>query len=487
MQLQQLLSYLPFYRLIGEGNPTITALEQNHKQVKEGCLWFCIKGENVDGHLFAKDAVNNGASAVVCEYELDIDVPQIIVNDSKRAMAILASAYYQHPSTSMTVIGVTGTNGKTSTSHFIDAILRYTGRKTGLIGTMYTKIDNETFETKNTTPDSLTLQKTFKDMVNKKVDSVIMEVSSHALHQGRVWGTDFNIAVFTNLTQDHLDYHKTMEEYKRAKSLLFSQLGNSYNGYSEKFAVLNSDEEASEFFAKCTAAPVIRYGIKNDAEIKAENIKMNQKGSSFDLVTPLGTVRIETKLIGLFNIYNLLAAATVGWLLKLPLADIKEAISTIKGVAGRFELVDENQPFPVIVDYAHTPDGLENVLKTVRELAKNRIFVVVGCGGDRDKTKRPKMAEIACLFATDPVFTSDNPRSEDPIQIIKDMEEGVKGKKYKVIPDRKEAIRYAIENANEGDVVLIAGKGHETYQIIGDQVLSFDDRLVASNAIKNLK
>jgi len=484
MQLQQLLSYLPIYQMIGEGNPDITSIEQNHKQVSKGSLFICIKGEKFDGHLFAEEAIKNGAVAIISEKDLHLSVPVIVVNDSKRVMAIVASAFYNHPSHHLMVIGVTGTNGKTSTSHYINSMLQYAGKKTGLIGTMYTKINHEVFETKNTTPDSLTLQKTFHEMLVKQVDTAIMEVSSHALHQGRVWGTDFNIAVFTNLTQDHLDYHKTMDEYKRAKSLLFSQLGNTYNDFSGKFAVLNSDEEASELFAQSTAAHVISYGIHGNADIRATNIEVNGNGSSFDLVTPSGTISIQTKLIGLFNIYNLLAAASVGWIMKLSLKEIREAFSTLEGVPGRFELVDEKQPFPVIVDYAHTPDGLENVLNTVRELANRRVFVVIGCGGDRDKSKRPKMAEIACRLATDAIFTSDNPRSEDPEQIIEDMLKGIKGNNYKVILDRKEAIKYAIMEANDGDVVLIAGKGHETYQIIGDQVLPFDDRKIAADVIK---
>ncbi len=402
-------------------------------------------------------------------------------------MAVLADAFYEHPTKRLHLIGITGTNGKTTTSHLIEKILTDSGKKTGLIGTMYTKIGNEILETKNTTPESLTLQKTFKQMVDAHVEAAVMEVSSHALDLGRVQGCDYNVAVFTNLTQDHLDYHHTMEEYKRAKSLLFSQLGNTFDVEHPKFAVLNADDPASETYKKSTAAHVVTYGIDHQADIMATNIEMTSSGTSFELTVSGKVYSMKIQLIGKFSIYNVLASVAAALVSGISLEQIIQSIENVKGVAGRVELVNAGQNFTVIVDYAHTPDSLENVLKTVQQFAKGKIFVVVGCGGDRDRTKRPLMAKIACRYATDPIFTSDNPRSEDPLAILKEMEEGVHGENYLVIPDRKEAIVKAVTNAAAGDIILIAGKGHETYQIIGKQVDDFDDRLVAQEAILEKK
>jgi UDP-N-acetylmuramoyl-L-alanyl-D-glutamate--2,6-diaminopimelate ligase len=484
MKLHELIGYLhPFVDYKGE-NPEITSIENDNRRVTTGSLFICIKGYTVDGHDFAASAVKNGASAVLAERELPLNVPVIVVKDTMRAMAVLADAFYGQPSKKLHMIGITGTNGKTTTSHIIEQIFKDAGQKTGLIGTMYTKIGDQVFEVKNTTPESLTLQKTFKKMVDEQVNTAVMEVSSHALVYGRVHGTDYNVAVFTNLTQDHLDYHKTMEEYRKAKGLLFSQLGNAFNHENPKFAVLNADDPASEEFAMLTSAHILTYGIDNHADLQATNITMTASGTSFELVTPLGIRKVNIQLIGKFSIYNVLASIGAGLVSGLPLEDVIASVESVKGVSGRFEVVDAGQDFSVIVDYAHTPDSLENVLKTVQQFAKKRIFCVVGCGGDRDRTKRPLMAKIACEYSTDAIFTSDNPRSEDPDQIIKDMEEGVKGEVYTAITDRKKAIRHAVSNASEGDVILIAGKGHETYQQIGDRTFDFDDRIVAREAIE---
>jgi UDP-N-acetylmuramoyl-L-alanyl-D-glutamate--2,6-diaminopimelate ligase len=487
MKLQTLLSYLhDFTTYVGE-NPTITSIEMDSRQVKKGALFICIKGFTVDGHDFAKQAVENGAVAIIAERPLDVDAPVIVVRDSRRAMAVLADAFYGQPTHQLHLIGVTGTNGKTTTTHIIERIARRANKKTGLIGTVHIKIGDDTYPTKNTTPESLLLQRTFKQMVDEGVDVAVMEVSSHALHMGRVHGCDYDVAVFTNLTQDHLDYHGTMEEYRNAKGLLFSQLGNRYDHKRPKFAVLNNDDPASQYYKHMTAATVITYGIEADSDIMAKRIDIVPSGMSFDLITPHGTVRVKTRLIGLFNVYNLLAAVSACLVSGIPFSVIVEAIEEISGVAGRFETVDEGQNFTVIVDYAHTPDSLENVLKTIRQFAQKKVYVVVGCGGDRDRTKRPLMAKTAVKYADVAIFTSDNPRSEEPEQILRDMEAGVSSERYVTIVDRKEAIYYAVEQAQEGDIILIAGKGHETYQIIGDRVIDFDDRLVAREAIKERK
>ncbi|WP_419888563.1 UDP-N-acetylmuramoyl-L-alanyl-D-glutamate--2,6-diaminopimelate ligase [Neobacillus niacini] len=484
MKLHDLLQHLHLLVPYQGTNPEITSIENDNRKVQMGSLFICIKGYTVDGHDFAESAVKSGAVAVLAERELPLSVPVIIVNDTTRAMAVLADAFYQHPTKKLHLIGITGTNGKTTTSHLIEKIFSDVNRCTGLIGTMYTKIGDQKFETKNTTPESLVLQKGFKQMLEKGVDTAIMEVSSHALHLGRVHGCDYDIAVFTNLTQDHLDYHKTMEDYRQAKSLLFSQLGNTFDANKPKFAILNADDAASDLYRKSTAAHCYTYGIDNNADFHARNIQMTSAGTSFEIVIKDKNYSINIQLIGKFSIYNVLASIATAYVSGIPMEKIIESIESVKGVDGRFELVNAGQNYTVIVDYAHTPDSLENVLKTIQSFAEKKIFVIVGCGGDRDKTKRPLMAEIACRYATNPIFTSDNPRSEDPISILKDMEEGVLGKRYITIPDRKEAIITAINQASAGDVILIAGKGHETYQIIGSNVYDFDDRLVAREAIE---
>lgn len=486
MKLEELLKNLhPIIPYQGE-NVEISSIENDNRKVQKGSLFICIKGYTVDGHAFAESAVQNGAAAIVAEHELAVNVPVIIVNDTTRAMAVLADAFYGQPTKKLHLIGITGTNGKTTTSHLIEKIFSDWGKKTGLIGTMYTKIADQTIETKNTTPESLTLQKTFYQMVKEEVETAVMEVSSHALDMGRVHGCDFDVAVFTNLTQDHLDYHKTMDEYRRAKSLLFAQLGNTFNQEKPKFAVLNADDPASELFTRSTAAHIITYAIDSKADLQAVNIQMTSTGTDFDLLIGKDCFPVHIQFIGKFSVYNVLASIAAGVVSGVPLPDIISSIESVKGVAGRFELVQAGQDFTVIVDYAHTPDSLENVLKTIQHFAKKKVFVVVGCGGDRDRTKRPLMAQIACQYATNPIFTSDNPRSEDPLAILKDMEAGVHdgNHSYQVIPDRREAIHFAVKQASTGDVILIAGKGHETYQIIGGAVYDFDDRIVAMEAIE---
>lgn len=487
MELHTLVNVLPFAKIINDnGKIDIQSVEQDTRKVTNDTLFICIEGDKFDGHNFAHDAVKKGAVAVVANREIpDLHVPTIIVRDTKRAMAMLADVFYGHPSQQLFLVGVTGTNGKTSVSHIVDHIFNEAGKQTGLIGTLYTKIGEQKLETVNTTPDSITLQKTFQQMIQNGIDVVSMEVSSHALIQGRTWGCDYDVAVFTNLTQDHLDYHKTMDEYKKAKSLLFSQLGNQYSESRPKFAVLNGDDPVSDEYSRMTAANVITYGIENPSDVQAENIRFTANGTSFDLETPVGHATVETNLIGKFNVYNVLSAIAVGVAANLPIDTIVNSLRSFQSVPGRFELVKAGQSFPVIVDYAHTPDSLENVLQTVKSLSKDaNIFCVVGCGGDRDRTKRPLMAQVACKYATNPIFTSDNPRTEDPKQILDDMVQGVKGLQYEVIQDRKEAIYHAIQHANNGDIVVIAGKGHEDYQIIGETKYDFDDRIVAKAAIE---
>ncbi len=485
--LDELIQHLFQYKKSGSENPLITSIEMDSRQIKDGSLFICIEGYTVDGHDYVNQAIEKGAVAILSQKPLEVKVPVVLVKDTKRAMAVVANVFYDYPTSKLSLIGVTGTNGKTTTTHLIEQIINDSNKKTGLIGTMYMKIGTETFATKNTTPESLALQAVFAEMVEKEVDTAIMEVSSHALHLGRVRGCDFNIAVFTNLTQDHLDYHKTMDAYCHAKGLLFAQLGNSYGNDHLKIAILNSDDPASSEYEKMTAAEIVTYGIDRDCDVKATNIKITAQGTSFEINAFGEKAFVHLKMIGKFNVYNALAAMATSLVYGISLSSIIKSLEEVKGVSGRFEPVDAGQPFTVVVDYAHTPDSLENVLHTIKEFVKGKIHVVVGCGGDRDKTKRPLMAKIANELGDYLVLTSDNPRSEDPEQIIADMKAGLtKECDFVAITDRKKAIIYAIKQAKKDDVVLIAGKGHETYQIIGTETFFFDDRLVAADAIKEL-
>jgi UDP-N-acetylmuramoyl-L-alanyl-D-glutamate--2,6-diaminopimelate ligase len=486
MKLIDLVKHLKTFQLPIVDDIEIKSIEMDSRQVKEGSLFICIEGFTVDGHNYVEQAINAGAVAIVAEKKIAASVPVIYVNNSIRAMAILADAFFGHPTKNLKLIGVTGTNGKTTTTQILSQIFEYYKKTVGSIGTLHIKIGEEIEEVKNTTPDSLTLQKTFKKMNDYNVEAAFIEVSSHALHLGRVHGCDFDIAVFTNLTQDHLDYHQTMENYKNAKGLLFAQLGNTYNIDSPKYSVLNNDDPASNDFAMMTASHIITYGIDNRSDVMAKNIELTNNGTRFDLSTPIGSENVSIKLIGKFNVYNILAAVSVSLVYGLSLSQIIEAISDVKGVRGRFEVVEGSQDFTVVVDYSHTPDSLENVLVTLNQLSTNNLTVIVGCGGNRDKTKRPIMGEIATRLATQVIFTSDNPRNEEPEEIIKDILDGVSNGNYSVEIDRRLAIRKAIKNAEKNDIILIAGKGHETYQIIKDEVIQFDDVTEAINAIKDL-
>ncbi|MDM5156099.1 UDP-N-acetylmuramoyl-L-alanyl-D-glutamate--2,6-diaminopimelate ligase [Bacillus sp. DX1.1] len=483
MKLHTLVSCLHDFPVVPKENPEITSIEADSRKVTNGSVFVCMKGYTVDSHEFAKQAAAQGAAAIVAERPIDVDVPVVLVKNTFRSLAVLADYFYEQPTHKLHLIGITGTNGKTTTSHIVDEIMRAHGHKTGLIGTINMKIGDETIEVKNTTPDALTLQQTFHRMVEQNVNSAVMEVSSHALHLGRVHGCDYDVAVFTNLTQDHLDYHKTMEEYKHAKGLLFAQLGNSYHHNREKYAVLNRDDEAAEDYMRSTAATVITYGIDTQSDIMAKDIQMTSGGTTFNLVTPNESTKITMKLIGKFNVYNVLAATAAALVSGVSLQTVIDVVTDLKGVPGRFEVVDGGQNFTVIVDYAHTPDSLENVLTTAKQFAKGNIYCIVGCGGDRDRTKRPIMASVAAEYATHAIYTSDNPRSEDPKAILDDMLTGAKGNNYEVIVDRKEAIFYVVSEAQAEDIIIIAGKGHETYQIIGKEVHHFDDREVAQEAI----
>lgn len=488
MRFSDLLTIIPFYLNSSDvnkfNNLYFNKLEIDHRNIEDGDVFICLQGFTVDGHQFAQQAEENGAIAIISEYPVDVSIPTLIVTNTNEILAKVAAYYYNFPSHELSLFGITGTNGKTTISYLLEAIFQQYEKKTGIIGTIQTKIGKQTFPVTNTTPNALTLQKTLSHMTQANVEAVFMEVSSHALKLGRSHGCDYDVAIFTNLSQDHLDFHDTMDDYLQAKSLLFSQLGNTYHRANQKFAIINEDDPASDFIKTSTAQHILTYGCYNKADVMALNINTSIFQTNFTMSTPSGSIEINSPLIGKFNIYNMLAAATAAIAKNIPLQVIQKAFKQIEGISGRFEKVRNSEDFAVIVDYAHTPDSLENVLQTIQTFAEGQIYVVVGCGGDRDRSKRPQMANIALKYADKAIFTSDNPRTEDPHLILQDMIKGTKKLHYEVIVDRKEAIDRAIELAMPKDIVLIAGKGHETFQQIDRIKYEFDDRKIAEEAIR---
>ncbi|WP_202078007.1 UDP-N-acetylmuramoyl-L-alanyl-D-glutamate--2,6-diaminopimelate ligase [Caldalkalibacillus salinus] len=470
----------------------ITSIEMDSRKVTAGAMFVCIEGFHVDGHQYVQQAVEKGAKVIVAQKPVQTDIPVIIVPDTRRTLAVVADTFYQHPTQKLRVIGVTGTNGKTTVTHLIEQILEDAQHKTGRIGTIGAKIGNNVEEVANTTPESSELQNVFHRMSGAGCEYAVIEASSHAIHMGRLRGTNIGTAVFTNLTQDHLDYHGTMEEYQRAKGLLFAQLGNTYDPQDRKYAILNADDEAHTYFRDITPAQVVTYGIDNHADIRAKNIQLTSQGITFTVEYYKGSETVRLQMLGKFNVYNALAAIAAALVEGISLTSIKHSLAQVKGVPGRLEVVDEGQPYTVLVDYAHTPDSLKNVLQTVQEFAIGKVFCVIGCGGDRDRTKRPLMAQIATAHADYAILTSDNPRSEEPQVILNDMKNGLAQtgtpqERYTCIVDRQTAIDTAIQQASPGDIVVIAGKGHETYQQLKDETIHFDDREVARQAIQNNK
>ena len=468
------------YRLIN-GDADISRIEYDSRRIKPGELFACVVGTYQDGHAYAASAVEAGAAAVIAEHELELAVPQVIVPNTRRAMAELAIRLYDCPAKQLRIIGVTGTNGKTTTTYMIKAIAEKCGLKVGLIGTIRNIIGNRVISTQRTTPESTELQEILRDMVNEHVDLVVMEVSSHSLDQERVYGLEFEIGGFTNLTQDHLDYHKTFENYLAAKKKLFERSG---------FAVVNADDVHSAMLLEGLTLPRMSYGVREKAEISATNIEINVRDVEFDMSTPIGQAHVSVPIPGLFNVFNAMLAAGVCIKLGFPLSAIVDGLAAVAGVTGRMEALDTTGfPFTVILDFAHTPDGIINLLTSVREFAKKRIITVFGCGGDRDKAKRPIMGEATGRYSDFCVVTSDNPRTEDPMRIIGNVLDGVNktAVEYVVIQNRREAIRYALTHAKKDDVVVLAGKGHETYQEINNVKYPFDEKVVVEELLNELR
>lgn len=481
MKLSQIIdSIKPSKKINAENASSIELLDvsYNSKTVKNGDIFVCLVGEHVDGHKYAKQAEQNGAVTIVSQKEMpEISVPVLVVNDTKYELSQIANVLNDTPSAKLNLIGVTGTNGKTTVTHLIERIYEYNDEKCALIGTLGQKMnsDDKYTDAKHTTPQAPELQKTLKKMLDMGIKNVVMEVSSHALEQYRVGGCEFKGAVLTNLTQDHLDYHITMQNYFKAKSKLFEELK------PDAYVVINLDDErASEFLGVVPEnVNIMTYGIENKADIMAKNIAFVAEGASFDCLTPFGEFKINLKMTGMFSVYNALAAFTAGLAQGInPLVCIK-ALEETSGIAGRFEVIT-TEPL-AIVDYAHTPDGLENVLKAAKAIVPNggELICLFGCGGDRDTTKRPQMAAIAERIADKIIITSDNPRTEDPQQIITDIISGINSydsAKITVEIDRRTAIEMALKMAKKQDIILVAGKGHEDYQILRNKTIHFDDK-----------
>ena len=477
MLLNDLIKLLDKYETKNFANVDVKGISYNSLTTKAGDIFICIRGEASDGHKYATSAIEKGAVALFCEEELPIAVPQIIVEDTKRTMANIAAAFYDEPSKKINLYGITGTNGKTTVTHLLQRILEENSEKCALIGTLGYKLssNDEYKDAKHTTPQPPELQRDLRLMADNEIKNVVMEVSSHSLEQNRVGCCDFDGAIVTNLTQDHLDYHITMRNYFKAKAILFENLKEG------SFAVINADDEYSKDFLSVVPDGVktYTYGVKNNADVRAVDIDFSVDGAKFTVVFDGKSEKMNLHLNGMFSVYNALAAFAGALAMGIDYKIIISALEKTKSVAGRFEIVTK-KPL-VIVDYAHTPDGLENVLKAARELTPktSKLICLFGCGGDRDTTKRPKMGKIADELSDKVVVTSDNPRSEDPQLIISDVMTGIKTvdtQRIFVEADRGIAIKFLKTISSPEDVIVIAGKGHEDYQILKNETIHFDDR-----------
>jgi len=486
MRLADLATRIPGARLIGPGDAEVRRAVHDSRQVRPGDLFIALEGTQTDGHRFVQPALEAGAAAAVVQREVDLPgpPPMLVVPDAREALGLCAHALAGDPTQRLTVCGITGTTGKTTTTFLARSIFEQAGRPTGVIGTIGYLIGKREIPSRLTTPDADELAGFFAEMVGAGLEAAVMEVSSHALHQRRTAGIAFDVGAFTNLSPEHLDYHQDMISYREAKGMLFEGLAE------DAHAVLNADEDASRTFAEATRAEVLWYGLKGGADVAAEDIRSDTAGSRFTLATPRGRADVRTALLGTHNVYNVLTAAAVAEAVGVPMGAIVAGIEAVRVVRGRLEPVPTELPFSVLVDYAHKTDALEHALTTVRELVRGegRLVVVFGCGGDRDRQKRPAMAEVAERLADRIVVTNDNPRSERPEAIADEILAGFTARdRVTVDLDRAAAIGRALGEARAGDVVIIAGKGHETYQIIGDVTRPFDDREVAAAALRRLE
>lgn len=482
MILKDLLKDYSYKLIKGSLDIEVSSVKNDSRKVGKGDLFIAEKGFTVDGHDYIDRAIEKGAIAIILEKNIDIseDIVVIRVEDTIDALAKLSSKFNNHPWEKMKMIGLTGTNGKTSTTYFLKSIFERNHIKTGVIGTIGADINGKSIKIDNTTPNALVINNLFKDMVDDKVDNCIMEVSSHALALKRVDYIDFNIGLFTNLTKDHLDYHNTMDEYFNSKLKLFYK--------TKDYNIINIDDNYGRKIIEIVGEriPLLTFAISEKADIYASDIEFTLSKVKFTLNTPEGSGSVLLNVPGEFSVYNALAAATCAFACGIELPTIIEGLEAVKGVKGRFEVVPTNTDFTVIIDFAHTADGLEKVLKVIDEFAKGRKIVVFGAGGNRDKSKRPEMGEAVGKYADLAIVTSDNPRFEDPEKIIEDILLGIENVNgnYVKITDRIEAIKYALDNARPKDIILLAGKGHETYTIIKDEIIPCDEKQIVIDYLK---
>jgi len=501
MKLRDLVSRLPEKVVRGDPKVEVTGLAYHSREVKEGYLFAAMRGLRADGRQFVREACLHGARALLlAEAAEGIQTTQVVVPRVREALAQVAAAFFGDPSLSLTVIGLTGTNGKTTTSYLLESILSEAGKRTGVAGTVNYRYEGRVRPAQTTTPESLDLQKLLADMREAGVTHAVLEVSSHALDLQRVEACHFDIALFTNLTRDHLDYHGSMEKYFQAKKLLFTEALRE-SRKKRRFAVINCDDPRGEELCRSASGTILRYGVKNRGEVYPKRFSGGLDGIRAEIVTPLGILEISSPLIGLYNLANILAAVTAATALEISPESMVRGVEKMARVPGRLDSVPGGEGIRVFVDYAHTPDALERALETLRAARPARLLVIFGCGGDRDRGKRPVMGRTAALGSDWAVITSDNPRTEDPLGILAEIEAGVRetgrprataesfstgeGKGgYLMIPDRREAISLTLGAARPGDVVLIAGKGHEDYQILGAKKIHFDDREEALAAFR---
>lgn len=484
MRLAQLAEVVPGARLDGDGDVEIAAVTHDSRSVEDASVFVAIRGLAADGNDFVDAALKKGARAVVSEAEPRSGVRWVRVPDAREALALLSAAVFEYPARSMDLVGVTGTNGKTTTAYMIDSALREAGDTVGLIGTVEYRIGNRVAEAVRTTPEASDLQSYLRQMVDAGCQRAVLEVSSHSLALKRVHGLEFRVGVFTNLSRDHLDFHGDMDQYFAAKRILFDSLLKE-GGH----AVVNVDDDRGAELARTVDGNVSTCSLSSPADFTAEDVSLSLDGTRFRARTPAGVFDVQMSLLGRFNVLNALCAFGAGFALDLPPDAVQRGIAALKGVSGRMERVDVGQDFTVLVDYAHTDDALKNLLETVRELRPRRLITVFGCGGDRDRTKRPLMGAVAARLSDVVILTSDNPRSEPPEAIIEDVRRGIpaaRAEETQVLVDRREAIARALELGREGVVIVIAGKGHETTQALRDRKVPFDDRQVVRDVLARL-
>jgi len=482
MKLKKLLEKVDVIENHSDIEMSISGICYDTRAIRNGELFVAIRGFETDGHKYIANAVQNGASCIICEEAPDVSTPYIIVEDSRKALAAISAVWFDYPATKMKLVGVTGTNGKTSVTNLIKHIIEEcSASKVGLIGTNGNFIGDRELATEHTTPESYEMQKLLDKMVVEGCEYVVMEVSSHALQLSRVYGIEYDVGIFTNLTPDHLDFHGTMEKYALAKALLFENC---------KISVINMDDEYAPIMTGHAAGAVMTYSINDvTVDLVGKDVKLQVDKVDFCVVAVGSINRVELPIPGLFSVYNALASIAATVLLGFDIDNIAPALKSYLGVKGRAEVVPTGHDYTILVDYAHTPDALENIIKTVRGFAVGRVITVFGCGGDRDKQKRPLMGKIATELSDLTIITTDNPRTEDPSEIISEIVSGVNDLKsiYKVIECREKAICSALDELKSGDVLIIAGKGHETYQIVGNEKHHFDDREVVTEHLRKLR